>query len=156
MCISGLIEPVDGRKTGDSEENRVKKGKKVDICHVPRGEQCPDLDRRRSGTVFSSSPVPRSRTHSLSLFHVTFGNPYSWYKEITHRIPRHNSCYQPPVGLWPRCASRPSTSSPKYNDGVGPPIYIGCRPCPLKESSKIDSELPVLIETNLSPNFIDK
>ena len=49
VCISGLIEHVDGRKTGDSEENRVKKGKKVDIGHVPRGEQCPDLDRRRSG-----------------------------------------------------------------------------------------------------------
>jgi len=121
VCISGLIEHVDGRKKGDSEENRVKKGKKVDIGHVPRGEQCPDLDRRRSGTVFSSSPVPRSRTHSLPLFHVTFSNAYSWYKEITHRIPRHNSCYQPPVGLWPRCASRPSTSSPKYNDEVGPP-----------------------------------
>ena len=57
VCISGLIEHVDGRKTGDSEENRVKKGKKVDIGHVPRGEQCPDLDRRRSGPVKTDSDL---------------------------------------------------------------------------------------------------
>ena len=34
------------------------------------------------------------------------------------------------------------------SDGVGPPIEIGSRPCPPKDSSKI--ELPVLVEMNSS------